>query len=67
MSFYRNIESIELSQGTTLRVSGKVLKAEQILPNMDFLTMPCKESQRIQHKHYKEFIKNGNLKRLLKE
>jgi len=56
---------MELSQGTTLKISGKVIRADPVLPNLDFLTMPSKEPQRIQHKHYKEFIKHGNLKRLM--
>jgi len=42
-----------------------VMKADPVLPNLDFLTMPSKEPQRIQHKHYKEFIKHGNLRRLM--
>lgn len=60
------MDAIELSQGTTLKVSGIVRKAEPALPNLDFLTTSSKEPHRIQYKHYKEFIKNGNLKRLAK-
>jgi len=41
------------------------MRADPALPNLDFLTISSKEPQRIQQKHYKEFIKNGNLKRLM--